>query len=257
LKKAADGENPFVYIKGEQLDPFGLSLVDAAKHDIQSVDVDMTVPDDFPLGTYTVTGKVKDQAGFETEVTLILIVAGDRESPELTITGANADGEPMAGDLENGYELVTDGDPAVDHLIQFAADSVSSEMLADEYFGLTLVAAETTVSPEDLKAYYDDRGVPEPYLDYLKKAADGENPFVYIKGEQLDPFGLSLVDAAKHDIQSVDVDMTVPDDFPVGTYTVQGVVKDGAGNETTVTLKLIVTRDEVPVYSIFLPLIVK
>ena len=40
-----------------------MTLVDAAKHDIQDVDVDMTVPDDFPLGSYTVAGKIRDLAG--------------------------------------------------------------------------------------------------------------------------------------------------------------------------------------------------
>ena len=58
--------------------------------------------------------------------------------------------------------------------------------------------------------------VPEPYLTYLKAPADGTNPFVYIKGSSV-----TLVDAAKHDLQAGDVAMTVPDDFPLGTYTVR------------------------------------
>ena len=101
------------------------------------------------------------------------------------------------------------------------------------YFGLKLT--DSTVSAADLKAYYAARGVPEPFLTYLKGAADGTNPFVYIKGSTV-----TLVDAAKHDILSTDVDMTVPDDFPLGTYTVQGKIRDVAGNETTVTLILMV-----------------
>ena len=72
--------------------------------------------------------------------------------------------------------------------------------------------------------------------DLLKGAADGTNPFVYIKGSTV-----TLVDAAKHYLGPGDVAMTVPDNFPLGTYTVQGVIRDLAGNETTVTLKLIVT----------------
>jgi hypothetical protein len=246
LQDAVDGENPFVYIKGDQSDPYALSLVDAAKYDLLAQVSDMTVPDDFPLGTYTVTGTIMDQKWNETEVELILVVSGDRESPELTITGATADGNPMAGDLENGFELVTFGNPDEDHLIQFAEGTDANEPLADEYFGLYLV--DSTVTAGELETYYTDRGVPEPYLTYLIKAANAENPFVYIKG-----LDVTLVDAAKHDIQAVDVDMTVPDDFPEGTYTVQGVIKDEAGNETTVTLKLIVIRGT----TIYLPLIIK
>ena len=243
LKGAADGANPFVYIQGNGTT--AVALVDAAKHDIQSVDVDMTVPDDFPLGTYTVQGVIKDLAGNETTVTLKLIVAGDRVAPTLTITGATADGTAMSGNLTDGYVLATTNVATLDHLIQFAAGTVASEALAAQYFGLKLIAS--TVSTADLKAYYDGRGVPDPFLTYLKAAADGLNPFVYIKGSTV-----TLVDAAKHDILSTDVAMTVPDDFPLGTYTVQGVIRDVAGNATPVTLKLIVSGNRPPVVSITL-----
>ena len=68
--------------------------------------------------------------------------------------------------------------------------------------------SHTTVSGADLKAYYAATPWPPPFLDYLKAAADGTNPFVYIKGSTV-----TLVDAAKHDLQGrADVDMTVPDD---------------------------------------------
>ena len=82
-------------------------------------------------------------------------------------------------------------------------------------------------------------GVPEPYLTYLKDAADGINSFVYIKG-----YGdlSSLVDAAKHDELSVDVDMTISDDFPIVKYTVEGEIENLFGNPTTVKLILIVTN---------------
>jgi len=231
LKSAADGVNPFVYIKGTTV-----TLVDAAKHDIQFVDVDMTVPDDFPVGTYTVQGTISDQAGNVSIVTLMLIVIEDSTPPQLTITGATADGLPMPGDLATGFILETSNVSTIDHSIQFAAGTVASEPLEDTYFGLKLI--DSTVTPADLKAYYEVRGVPEPYLTYLKSAADGVNPFVYIKG-----MTVTLVDAAKHDIQFVDVDMTVPDDFPLGTYTVQGEIRDIIGNKTTATLILIVSGD--------------
>ena len=234
LKAAVDGTNPFVYIKGTTV-----KLVDAAKHDILAVDVDMTVPDDFPLGTYTVEGQISDLAGNKTDVTLKLIVDGDRTSPTLNITGATADGNPMSGDVDNGFVLRVTNNPAVDHLIQFAAGTDADEPLANEYFGLYLT--DSTVSGSDIKTYYDNRGVPEPFLTYLKAAVDGTNPFVYIKGSTV-----TLVDAAKHDILAVDVDMTIPDDFPLGTYTVSGKIKDLAGNETEVTLTLIVTDDSTP-----------
>src|SRR5690606_12945139 len=119
---AADGVNPFVYIKEAAL---SLSLVDAAKHDIQSIDVDMTVPDDFPLGTYVVRGMVADEAGNETEVTLILSVTGDRVSPtiESGVAKSTSDGDVNLVDgaftVDQGYvvdmiEITMDEDVLVD-----------------------------------------------------------------------------------------------------------------------------------------------
>ena len=232
LNDAADGINPFVYIDG-----FTVSLVDAAQHDLVPQDVPMVVPDDFPLGTYTVEGKIKDLAGNETTVTLILVVTGDRVAPVLTITGATADGIGMEGSLETGYILETTNDPAINHLLQFAAGTAANEELQAAYFGLYLV--DSTVTAADLKAYYADK--PEPYLSYLNDAADGLEPFVYIDG-----FTVSLVDAAQHDLVPQDVPMVVPDDFPLGTYTVEGKIKDLAGNETTVTLILIINDITMP-----------
>ncbi len=161
----------------------------------------------------------------------------DATPPELTITGATADGAAMAGDLATGYILETTNDAGIDHLIQFAEGTEASEALADEYFGLYL--SNSSVDAAELKAYYDARAVSEPYLSYLKGAVDGLKPFVYIKGASV-----RLVDAAKHDLQGVDVDMTVPDDYPLGTYTVAGEIRDLVGNETPVTLILIVTNDQ-------------
>ena len=76
------------------------------------------------------------------------------------------------------------------------AGTHASEPLANTYFGLYLV--NSTVSDANLKAYYDARpGLPLAFLDYLKAAVDGTNPFVYIKGSTV-----TLVDAAKHDLVS-------------------------------------------------------
>ncbi len=210
-----------------------MRLVDAAKWDLLTEEHDMTVPDDFPLGTYTVEGQIEDEVGNLTTVTLILVVTGDRVGPELTITGVIDDGDLMAGDLGTGYILETTNVPAIDHLIQFADGTDANEPLADEYFGLSLV--DSTVSAVDLEAYYIARGVPEPYLSYLIDAAYGNEPFVYIKGTTV-----RLVDAAKWDLLAEEHDMTVPDDFPLGTYTVEGQIEDEAGNPTTVTLILVV-----------------
>ncbi len=178
--------------------------------------------------------------GVHVENVTFKFVILDTIAPVVDITAATVDGVAMGGDLETGYILPTTNDPEIDHLLQIEA--TVDAPLADEYFGLYFVEGESTVTAAELQAYYAARGTPDPYLTYLNNAADGVNPFVYIREAAL---SLSLVDAAKHDIQSIDVDMTVPDDFPLGTYVVCGMVADEAGNETEVTLILIVEGDRV------------
>jgi hypothetical protein len=191
-------------------------------------------------GEYTIHYYSVDRAGnIETEKAAANIVRIDKTPPALNVTGATADGELMLGDITTGFELQTNNDPLKDYLLQFTSDTDASEPLETGYFGLKLVSS--TVTPDDLKTYYQTRGVPEPFLTYLKDAADGYNPFVYINTDTL-----KLVDAAKHDILGgSDVDMTVPGDFPLGTYTVEGKIFDLAGNEATVTLILKVLGDRV------------
>ena len=324
LKDAVDGLEPFAYFDGTTV-----KLKDAAKYHLLGATDDMDVPDDYILGTYIVTGAIKDLEGNEKTVTFKLIIAGDRvlpvitivnpntapaqsktitagkdrgtlymsldshgvcddsltfvayadttftsesdngktvcyeadllstdnvvayalsdpiggidtTSPTLTITGATADGTDMLGSLGAGYILETNNNPAKEYLLQFKTGTVADETLKSEYFGLKLIGS--TVTPADLKAYYTARGVPEPYLTYLKDAADGNQPFVYINGDTI-----KLVDAARHDLPPVDpdTDMAVPGDYPLGTYTVEGKIKDLAGNEQTVTLILIVAGDRI------------
>ena len=192
------------------------------------------------VGMDSLTFKASDSE-LVSNIATITIEVLDATAPELTITGATADGIGMGGSLETGYILETTNVPTIDHLVQFAAGTVSSETLEDTYFGLKLV--DSTVDAAVLKQYYVDRGVPSTpvdFLGYLQDAADGLEPFVYIKGSTV-----KLVDAAKYDLLSEEHDMTIPDDFPLGTYTVEGKIKDEAGNETTVTLILVVTGDRV------------
>jgi hypothetical protein len=190
-------------------------------------------------GAHTFAVRATDAAGNTDPTPASTTWTIDATGPELVITGATADGEAMAGDLASGYILPTTNAAGVDHLIQFAEGTAASEALADAYFGLYLTAA--TVSADDLKGYYAARGTPEPYLSYLQAAVDGTQPYVYIQGTSV-----TLVDAARHDIQGVDVAMTVPDDYPLGTYTVAGEIRDLIGNATAVTLTLIIAGDRTP-----------
>ena len=102
-----------------------------------------------------------------------------------------------------------------------------------------------------LTAYYMARipdGSPAEFLAYrayLISALDGvTKPFAYITTDSSN--NLVLHDAAQYDLEGdLAVGMVIPDDYPLGTYIVNGSAKDIAGNATPVTLKLIVTGDRV------------
>ena len=190
-------------------------------------------------GTYTLTFSVTDDCdNAALQVTRTVIISA---YPELTVTGFTSNGEEMPGDLETGYILDLDcSDTEEDFLIQFASGTSSSETLAAQYFGLYLTGS--TVSATDLATYYTNRGVPAPYLSYLIAAANGTEPFAYINGSTV-----LLVDGAKHEFNpSTDVAMTIPGDFPFGTYTVEGTIVDESGCETPVTFILKVEGDRTP-----------
>ena len=241
LNAAAAGIQPFAYIKGDGTP--SITLLDGAQKYLAAVETDMVVPDDYPLGTYTVTGIVKDLVENESAtITLKLIVAGDRVKPTLIIEGFTADGSTdMAGNLTDGYTLNTNNTTA-DHTIQFKTGSVASEALKSEVYGLTLVP--TAGQTDELIAYYATK--PPEYQTYLNAAAAGTQPFAYIKGSG--DTSIQILDGAKYTLTGgvLQTDMYVPDDFPLGTYTVIGQVKDLAGNESEqITLKLIIAGDRV------------
>jgi len=174
---------------------------------------------------------------------LLVAIALVNATPTLTLTGFDADGSSMIGNPTDGYSLDTFNIASTNHLIQFSPGTISDEDLENNYFPLTLISSN--VSAADLKAYYDARGVPEPFLTYLKNAVDGVNPFAYIKGDGTT--NIKLIDSAKHDILTADTDMAIPDDYPLGTYTVQGILTNLSGDgNTTVTFIINIVGDRIP-----------
>jgi cysteine-rich repeat protein len=173
----------------------------------------------------------------------------DKTAPSLISVGFTADSVAMPGNLADGYTLLTHNFPAIHHVLQYTGGA--SETLNSEKFGLYLTGA-TEEEKTALKAYYDARSELDSlpaFRDYLKDAVDGFKPFAYFDGNTV-----KLVDAAKYDLLGMTADMDVPDDYPLGTYTVTGEIKDLADNTQTVTFKLIVTGDRVlPVITIVNP----
>jgi hypothetical protein len=166
----------------------------------------------------------------------------DTIDPSLTAKFA-ADGVSMPEAPAGTFTLLTHNVEATHRMVQFDAGTSASETLKSEMFGLYLKSS--SVSTSDLTAYYNNRaelnGVPT-FRAYLIAALDGAtHPFAYIDGSTV-----KLADAAKYDLMGgVKSDMDIPDNYPLGTYVVEGKIKDLAGNEQTVTYTLKVTGDRV------------
>ncbi|MEY4731396.1 MAG: hypothetical protein RL681_342, partial [Candidatus Parcubacteria bacterium] len=200
-------------------------------------------------GTHTVSISASDTVGNANEdATGKTSYVIDNVAPDLTATFA-ADGVSMPEAPAGTFALLTHFFPDTHRMIQFGAGTSATETLKSEKFGLYLT--DSFVTKADLTAYYNARTeLPSVYRDYLIAALDGStHPFAYIDGGTL-----KLVDAAKFDLMAATSDMDIPDDYPLGTYTVSGKIVDLAGNEQTVTYTLSVTGDRVlPVISIVNP----
>jgi hypothetical protein len=169
----------------------------------------------------------------------------DSTSPTLENLGFTADGSAMpAGTAANSFNLEKDNDPSHDYQISFAAATQASENIPAGTYALTLTGL-SGVTVQDLKDYYAARLTPEPWLAYLKDAADGTEPFALIKADG--STAVTLLDGAKYNVPAtpMEVPMTIPGDYPSGEYTVSGDIEDEAGNTTTVTFTLIV-QDSIP-----------
>jgi hypothetical protein len=155
--------------------------------------------------------------------------------PVINDPGFTVNGSPMAK-IDGAYLLCINGDPDTNYYIQYAGDLAPDNDLQCEKFPLTLI--DSTVASEDLEDYYNSRTtLPGDYRDYLIDAAYGIEPFAYVDG------GTELlVDAAQYDLQCNTNPMTIPGDYPTGTYTVRGYLYDLDGFYTVVTYKLKISR---------------
>lgn len=197
--------------------------------------------------TWMATGAQKARAGTDTDAPYLTSVG-------FTSSVGAGPSTALPGSLASGYYLKTDGNPATDYLVQFAGATSANEPLQSTYAGLYLT--DSSVSPDILKQYYDNRvGLPNDFKNYLKSAVDGANPFAYILGNV--SADVNLIDSAKRDLGHGDTDMTIPGDYPNGSYSLSTKAGEGyldlAGNEGTANFSLVVDNIK-PVVDIISPL---
>jgi hypothetical protein len=188
------------------------------------IDVPMTIPGNFPLGSYVVHAMITDVDDALTQSLDWTLVGADGVAPVFAPGGFTSDTSTtdpvdLVENPAGTYKLVTDRNAATDYLVSFKAPTLS-EPITQAFVPIYLVPSDGQLAA--LTAYYNASGAPANYIAYLIGAADGaSHPFAYIKVA-----GLQLIDAAKHDLALIDVPMTIPGNFPLGSYVVHAMITD-------------------------------
>jgi hypothetical protein len=156
-------------------------------------------------------------------------LAADTRHPALNVSGFTANGVPMA--LSGGaYVLNTNGNANSHYAIQFSSGSAASENLKAEAVELKLLPVSGQTA--SLQSYYSVN-YPAAYESFFKDVAGGNKPFAYI--ETNGTAAIKILDGAQKYLANISTDMSVPGNYPIGTYTLTGTIHDLALNSTVVT----------------------
>jgi len=163
----------------------------------------------------------------------------------------NGGGYQEMGTTTSGYyALGVDGIHASGYKIDFTVTTVASEILKNDHFPLYLNPSLADVA--SLVTYYSS--YPEPWKSYLTGAANGTNPFAYIKGNGVDTT-VKLIDGAKFNVPVpgvVEEEMTVPGDYVPGVYSLNGSILDTNNNPALVNYTLVIDATA-PVVNVLSP----
>ena len=134
---------------------------------------------------------------------------------------------PLPGSLGTGYQMHLDGIPATNYLVD--VDSATTNVpIDDDMFGFYL-----TGHPADLFTYWNLGGVnagaaPGTWQAWMWRIINGLEPLVYL---DVDAFAnYRLLDGLQQDFFALPLPLTIPGDYPDGTYTLVGRIRSEAGN---------------------------
>ncbi|NLA86159.1 MAG: S-layer homology domain-containing protein, partial [Clostridiales bacterium] len=169
----------------------------------------------------------------------------DTTAPTLNSVAFTANGTALTGTVAGGFTLEADRNSETNYLIDFSG-TTSSEALSGGPFALYLdKSALDEAKIAEITAYYETKS--DPYKTYLLAALAGTNAFAYIKAGTGDT--VKLLDGAQYTLDSKSISMVIPGNYPLGTYVLNGQIKDVAGNMTDLTYKLSVTVSAGTVWS--------
>lgn len=135
----------------------------------------------------------------------------------------------VTGTLASRFTVPTSGVAGEHHILNIIG-TTANPALTDEYHPFKLVS-----STADLTTYFHAKGWDSAWVTQIDAQIAGTAPFFYLKSG-------SLVDGFKKVVFSVDDNLTIDGDYPIGTYIYEGEITDVNGATRTITVTMYVTR---------------
>ena len=173
----------------------------------------------------------------------ILLLGGvvTAQADTLEDVGFTVEGITLPQNNADAYVLITNGDSEKNYEINFSTEtSPSLDLEGSMDIGLCLEEIDEELAAT-LAQYYEARGLPELYLEYLLSAVEGKKPFAVVRIDtEADPADdVKLCDGAVLGVEKKCVPMRIPGDYPNGMYSVSSC---GAG-DPALSFQLVIVSD--------------
>lgn len=226
------GNEPTFYVKAEdQTKDQMFTLVDGLKYLAGGVEEYLQVPGDYPTGDYAYSGTIESDGGLVSNPIIVMINFYRPEllQAELIVSEDQNIWETALGNLQNGY-LVRLDEMIANYALNLGDNTYSNVYLMEDMYPFYL---DPATIPEGFYEYWAARGVDENAVggweEVMWDIINGTEPTFYIKVEGQFDQDFTLVDGLQYLIGNGEEYLSVPGDYPLGSYMYMGNVMDEMG----------------------------
>ncbi len=218
------GNEPTFYVKvDDQTKDQMFSLIDGLQYLANGLEEYQQTPGDYPTGDYVYSGIIESETGLlsnEIDV-MISFYRPELLEAELIVSEDQNVWETALGDLEGGYLVRLD--EMIEHYYLNLGDNTSSNVpFMEDMYPFFLDPGSV---PEGFYDYWAGRGVVEGAAGWqgtMWEIINGNQPTFYIKVEGEVDQEFSLVDGLQFLVGNGEMYLTVPGDYPLGSYMYTG-----------------------------------
>ena len=222
------GTAPMFYLKVEGT---SYDLVDGLQYLASggTLEEPLRVNGDYPLGEYNFTGMVNDEYGYSDDVVVLINFVVPLELSDLDLLESNnqIDWTDAPGSLSGGFTMQID--PGETYYYLDVDSLVVNRPLANDLYPFYL---DTASLPADFYTYWEARGVTASasggWEEIMWDIINGDVPMFFLKVEST---SYDLVDGLQYVASggTLEAPLRVNGDYPLGTYSFEGVVEDESG----------------------------